>query len=190
MLRINRTSKKMKTRQKIILFFLFSFLFIGCDQVTKNLVKDNLEEGVSTSYLNDTFRLIYVQNTGAALGLGEDLHPHLSFWLLSIFPLIILSWLAYYAIRNAKKIGSIELLSFCLIIAGGIGNIIDRVLYDRHVTDFMNIGFGNVRTGIFNFADVCVTSGVIGLLYVRLTKSRSKSETDKTDQTDQTQFSS
>jgi signal peptidase II len=54
-----------------------------------------------------------------------------------------------------------KLLSFCLIFAGGIGNIIDRILYDRHVTDFMNVGFGSLRTGIFNFADVCVTSGVI-----------------------------
>ena len=170
----------MSVRQKIILFCLFSLLFIGCDQVTKSLAKEHLEEGVSNSYLNDTVRLIYVQNTGAALGLGDELHPRLSFWLLSMFPLLVLSGLCYYAIKNAKKIGSIELLSFCLIFGGGIGNIIDRVLYDRHVTDFMNIGFGNIRTGIFNFADMCVTSGVIGLLYVRLTKSKSKDEADKT----------
>ena len=167
----------MKTRQKIILFCLFSLLFIGCDQVTKNLAKDHLVEGVSTSYLNDMVRLIYVQNTGAALGLGDDLHPQLSFWLLSIFPLVVLSGLCFYAIRNAKTMRSIELFSFCLIFAGGIGNIIDRILYDRHVTDFLNVGFGNIRTGIFNFADMCVTSGVIGLLFVRLTKSKSKATT-------------
>ncbi len=164
----------MKTRQKIVLFCLCSLLFIGCDQVTKNLAKDNLIEGVSTSYLNDIVRLIYVQNTGAALGLGDDLHPQLSFWLLSIFPLIVLSGLAFYAIKNAKTMRSMELLSFCLIFAGGIGNIIDRILYDRHVTDFLNVGFGDIRTGIFNFADMCVTSGVIGLLCLRLTKSKPK----------------
>jgi len=166
----------MKTRQKIFLFCLFSLLFIGCDQVTKNLAKDHLVEGVSTSYLNDMVRLIYVQNTGAALGLGDDLHPQLSFWLLSIFPLVVLSGLCFYALKNAKTMRSLELLSFCLIFAGGIGNIIDRILYDRHVTDFLNVGFGDIRTGIFNFADMCVTSGVIGLLFVRLTKSKSKEE--------------
>ncbi len=167
----------MKTRQKIFLFCLFSLLFIGCDQVTKNLAKDHLVEGVSTSYLNDMVRLIYVQNTGAALGLGDDLHPQLSFWLLSIFPLIVLSGLCFYALKNARTMRSLELLSFCLIFAGGIGNIIDRILYDRHVTDFLNVGFGDIRTGIFNFADMCVTSGVIGLLFVRLTKSKSKETT-------------
>jgi len=167
----------MKTRQKIFLFCLFSLLFIGCDQVTKNLAKDHLVEGVSTSYLNDMVRLIYVQNTGAALGLGDNLHPQLSFWLLSIFPLVVLSGLCFYALKNARTMRSLELLSFCLIFAGGIGNIIDRILYDRHVTDFLNVGFGDIRTGIFNFADMCVTSGVIGLLFVRLTKSKSKETT-------------
>ena len=169
----------MKTRQKIVLFCLCSLLFIGCDQVTKNLAKDHLIKGVSTSYLNDTVRLIYVQNTGAALGLGDDLHPQLSFWLLSIFPLIVLSGLCYYAIKNAKTMRAMELLCFCLIFGGGLGNIIDRILYDRHVTDFLNIGFGNVRTGIFNFADMCVTSGVLGLLYLRLTKPKPKADANR-----------
>jgi signal peptidase II len=151
----------MSTRQKIFLFCFLSLLFIGCDQVTKNLVKEHLEEGVSTSYMNDTFRLIFVQNTGAALNLGDDLPPVISFWVLSIIPLIILTGLFLYAMTNVRTIGAMKLLSFCLIFAGGIGNIIDRILYDRHVTDFMNVGFGSLRTGIFNFADVCVTSGVI-----------------------------
>ena len=43
-------------------------------------------------------------------------------------------------------------------------NIIDRILFDRHVTDFMNLGIQNIRTGIFNVADICVTAGAIGLL--------------------------
>ena len=54
-----------------------------------------------------------------------------------------------------------KMSAFALIIAGGLGNIIDRLLFDRHVSDFMNIGIQNIRTGIFNFADVCVTAGAI-----------------------------
>jgi signal peptidase II len=158
----------MKIRIKILLFCVLSIIFIGCDQVTKDIAKHNLVEGMYTSYLHDTVRLIYVQNTGAALNFADNLPPRLSFWLLSIFPLAILCYLFYYAIRNARTMEPIKMLSFCLIFAGGIGNIIDRILFDRHVTDFMNIGFGNIRTGIFNFADVCVTSGVIGLLLTRL----------------------
>lgn len=51
-----------------------------------------------------------------------------------------------------------------LIFAGGVGNIIDRVLFDRHVPDFMNIGIRQLRTGIFNVADVCITVGALGLV--------------------------
>ena len=163
----------MKVRQKIFLFCILSLLFIGCDRVTKDVVRKNLVEGVSTSYFHDTFRLIYVQNTGAALNLGDDLPPKLSLWLLSIVPLFILSIVFYYAIRNAGRMGSMKMLGICLIFAGGIGNIIDRIFFDRHVTDFMNVGIGSLRTGIFNFADMCVTTGVILFLIFRNAKASS-----------------
>lgn len=60
--------------------------------------------------------------------------------------------------------GIMKVFSLALLFSGGIGNIIDRILFDRHVTDFMNLGFLNIRTGIFNVADICVTAGAIGLL--------------------------
>jgi len=162
----------MNIRIKIFLFCALSVLFIGCDQVTKQIVKEKLVEGVSTSYLHDTVRLIYVQNTGAMLNLGDSLPPRLSFWLLSILPLILLFALFIYSLRNAGTMKPFQLLCFCLIFAGGIGNIIDRIAFDRHVTDFLNVGLGNVRTGIFNVADLCVTTGVIALLLFRFTSQQ------------------
>jgi signal peptidase II len=116
------------------------------------------------SYFHNTFRLEYVENTGAALSLGDTLSKPVSFWLLSIIPLVFLLLLFAYAIRKMRELSTLQLLSFSMIVAGGLGNIIDRILFDRHVSDFMNIGISNLRTGIFNFADVCVTAGVIGLL--------------------------
>lgn len=116
-----------------------------------------------TSYFHDTFRLEYVENTGAALWMGAGLPQPNNFLLLSVLPLLFLLALFVYAVLNIRKFNLIRLLSFALIFAGGIGNIIDRILYDRHVTDFMNMGFQNIRTGIFNVADVCITAGVIGL---------------------------
>lgn len=153
----------MKTRFKIILFCLCSFAFISCDQVTKNLAKSHLMYQEPASYFHDTFRLEYVENTGAALSLGANLPQPYNFWLLSIIPLLFLLALFFYAIIKIKELGWIQLLSFSLIFAGGIGNIIDRIFHDRHVTDFMNLGIQNIRTGIFNVADICITAGVIGL---------------------------
>lgn len=152
---------------KILLFILCCIASIGCDRVTKNLAKEHLKGNEQQSYFHDTFRLVYAENTGAALSMGDDLPKTASFWLLSILPLLILLLLLVYVYRNLEKMPAMRVFSLAMIFAGGIGNIIDRILYDRHVTDFMNIGFGNIRTGIFNVADVCVTAGVIGLILFR-----------------------
>ncbi len=153
----------MKSRLKTILFCLISFTLISCDQVTKGLAKTHLMNQEPTSYFHDTFRLEYVENTGAALSLGANLPQPYNFVLLSIIPLLVLLALFVYTIINIKEFNAIRILAFALVFAGGMGNIIDRIVHDRHVTDFMNLGIQNIRTGIFNVADICITAGVIGL---------------------------
>jgi len=154
----------MKNWVKVLLFCITSLMFIGCDRITKDLAKQHLMYRDPISYFHNTVRLEYVENTGAALSLGDQLSKPLSFWLLSILPLLFLVILFIYAISKVSELRPLKMLSLSLIIAGGVGNIIDRILFDRHVTDFMNLGVNNVRTGIFNFADVCVTAGVIMFL--------------------------
>lgn len=154
----------MKNWLRILLFCFTSLVFVGCDRITKNLAKEHLMYREPISYFHNTVRLEYVENTGAALSLGDQLSKPLSFWLLSIIPLIFLLILFIYVIGKMRELSPLKMLSFSMIIAGGLGNIIDRIMFDRHVTDFMNVGIQNLRTGIFNFADVCVTAGVIGLL--------------------------
>lgn len=166
----------MKTRVKIILFCLSSVLFIGCDRITKDLAKDHLMFRQPITYLHNTVVLEYAENTGAALSLGDNLSKPLSFWLLSIVPLLCLFVLFIYVLRKIREFSLLKWLSLSLILAGGIGNIIDRLLYDRHVTDFMNVGINNIRTGIFNVADMCVTAGVIGLLVTAYQKKPDQME--------------
>lgn len=159
----------MKNSMKVWLFCLSSVLFIGCDQVTKHLAKQHLMFREPITYLHKTIILEYVENTGAALSLGDNLSKPVSFWLLSIGPLICLAALFIYVMRKIQEFNRLKLFSFSLILAGGLGNIIDRLAHDRHVTDFMNVGINNFRTGIFNVADMCVTAGVIGLLIATYT---------------------
>lgn len=154
----------MKKWLRIVLFCCLSLVFIGCDRFTKDIAKERLMDKEPQSYFHDTFRLQYVENTGAALSLGDSIPQPYNFWLLSILPLIFLLVLFAYAIKKADEISPVKLFFLSMIFSGGIGNIIDRIAYDRHVADFMNMGIQNLRTGIFNFADVCVTFGVIGLL--------------------------
>jgi signal peptidase II len=108
------------------------------------------------------------------LNLGDTLSNTASFWLLSMLPLAFLLALLAYTTKNASKLQASQVFCFALIFSGGIGNIIDRILYDRHVADFMNLGINNIRTGIFNVADVSVTTGVIGLLFFSLFNKKPK----------------
>ncbi len=135
------------------------------DRVTKDMAKEHLKDKASYSYFHDSFRLTYVENTGAMLSMGDGISKTASFWLFSMLPLCFLGGFLVYIVKRSKRISYKKLLAFSLIFAGGIGNIIDRIWFDRHVSDFMNIGWGNIRTGIFNFSDVWITTGVICLFF-------------------------
>lgn len=146
------------------MFCVTCLVLLSWDKTTKEMAKEHLKDKGTISYFHDTFRLEYVENTGAAMSWGDSLSKSAGFWLLCAIPLAVVASLFIYAVRNSGGLTTAKLMAFALIIAGGIGNILDRFLFDRHVTDFMNIGLHDVRTGIFNFADVWVSIGVVLLM--------------------------
>jgi len=162
---------------KIFLFSISSLSLISWDRVSKEFAKEHLKGKPEYSYFHDSFRLLYVENTGAAMSLGDKLSGSVGLWVLGIIPLAFLIGLFIYTVQKSKKLSFGKLLAFSLILAGGIGNIMDRLLYDRHVTDFMNLGIMNLRTGIFNFADVWITAGVIYFIFASR-KNRSPKNPD------------
>jgi signal peptidase II len=146
------------------LFSAFFLSLISWDRVSKDLAWEHLRNQPARSYLHNTIHLEYVENTGAALSLADNLPPRVSFWLLGILPLAALLGGFAYLLGKTRDIRSARLIAFTLILAGGMGNIIDRLLFDRHVTDFMNVDLPVLRMGIFNFADVWITVGVVWVL--------------------------
>ena len=130
---------------------------IGCDRVTKQLAKNALAGGGSRSYLSDTLRLEYAENTGAFRSLGENLPGGAGRRLFAYGTGVMLVALAVVAVRQRWR--GAALAGACLIWAGGASNLIDR-LARGSVVDFINVGIGPVRTGIFNVADLAVTIGI------------------------------
>lgn len=147
----------------IIVITVFGINLI-IDQVSKVLARLHLEYLVSTSYFSDFLRIIYVENTGVALSFGSDWSPAVRFLLFNILVLIILILLIVYLFRTFHEQTVLKLVAFALILSGGVGNLIDRFLREGAVTDFLNVGIGSFRTAIFNWADFCVTSGLLILL--------------------------
>ena len=153
----------MNKRKKILLLTVCIVIFALLDRISKEWAKGNLKDQDPIIYFHNTFRFEYVENTGAWLSMGDKIPQPYNLIIFSIIPVICIILILYWVIKklNEIRIGNVILLA--MIFAGGIGNITDRIFYDRHVTDFMNMGIGNLRTGIFNVADLFVTTGVIGL---------------------------
>lgn len=136
---------------------------IVLDQLSKVLIRDNIDQYSEIKLIGEYFILTNVENSGAFLGMGSDFSPFIKTIFLLILPIIILICIMIYIYRD-KEIDKISLIGFCFIIGGGIANIYDRIMYGS-VTDFLFIDLGGIfKTGIFNIADLSVTTGMIMIL--------------------------
>jgi len=148
---------------KRILIALLILFNIGLDQFSKEYVRKNVVPGSRTELLGTQLQLMNVENTGAFLGMGSDSNPTVKLIFLLILPVIVLAAVVYY-VFTSKALYNLSVIGLCCIAGGGIANLYDRFLYGS-VTDFLYIDLGGVfRTGIFNSADLSVTTGMILLL--------------------------
>jgi signal peptidase II len=149
---------------RILLIILVISINIGCDQSTKYLAKKHLQGIDTVNVFDDYFVLHYTENRGAFLSLFSALPDTLRILLLLILPAIALVLMTCYVIYNQNLPRRYQISLSCLL-GGGISNVmIDRMFNNGHVIDFMNIGIGSIRSGIFNFADLSIVFGSCALL--------------------------
>jgi signal peptidase II len=122
----------------------------------------------SISVFGDVVRLTYTHNPGAAFGINIGEHSRVFFLVLSILALGVLTSI-YRATPNADRL---RLFAVALVGAGAIGNILDRLRYERGVVDFLDVGIGAHRWWVFNVADSAVTVGAVLLLISYLLEER------------------
>ena len=146
---------------------------IGCDRVTKHLAVASLADTAPRSYLADTLRLEYAENTGAFLSVGSALPEWARTGLFQVGVGVALAVLAFVAFKYRWT--GLKLAGAALVFSGGVSNLIDRIA-QGHVVDFLSVGVGPLRTGIFNVADVAIMAG--GAL-IALTARSSKESAHK-----------
>ncbi len=156
---------------------VFSILL---DRITKIWALNTLSGAPGKSYLGDTFRLVFVENEGAFLSLGSDLSDGLRTILLTFFPVVILLALFVYTLFN-KNLDRIQRIAFAFILAGGFSNVYDRIV-DGKVIDFMNMGIGSLRTGIFNVADMSIMLGLFIMIPFLFKKNPAKEDKAEQDE--------
>jgi signal peptidase II len=153
----------MNSRRRWAAIATVLMLVTGIDQATKFLAKAYLPDH-ELSYLGGAIVLLRAYNRGAFLSLGASLPDA---WRTQIFIFgvaVVLAALLLYTIY-ARDIQPRALLALSLAFAGGVSNLIDRIfLHHGLVFDFLNVGIGGLRTGIFNVADMMIMLGLALLL--------------------------
>jgi len=142
---------------------------VGCDQISKNIVRKRIHYNEEISLMNNYLTLTKIENKGAFFSLGHSLPQPVKLWLLTILPMVALG-LAFVYLLTKRSLSNVAIVGICFIIGGGIGNIYDRLVYGS-VTDFLHIDFVIFQTAIFNMADVSIMTGVF-MIVIDAVRSR------------------
>lgn len=148
-------------------FLIFALVLIGLDQLTKALVKQSIAYGTSIE-ITPFFNLCHVVNTGAAFSfLGEAGGWQLYFFVG--FALVICAVVLKMLYQHSREFW----LPACLsaVLAGAIGNVIDRVFLG-HVVDFLDFHLAGHHWPAFNVADIAICVGAVGVIVLEFLRKR------------------
>lgn len=147
----------------MISYLVVSVILIIIDQLTKYFTVQNIDLYEVVEVIPNIVSLTYIQNTGAAFSILEG-----QMWFFYIVTIVVVSGLIYYMYTEARENKILGFL-LSLILAGAIGNFIDR-LFLQYVVDMIKLEF--INFAIFNVADSYLTVGVVLLLIYTLYDER------------------
>lgn len=134
-----------------MLYIVLVWFAIILDQMAKALTVASVPLGGSTPVLEGIFHITHIQNTGAAFSLLQDYK-----WLLILLPSVFMAVGVIYFFRHRNDKRRVLMMGISLLLAGGIGNLIDRVRLG-YVVDMFDFRV----FPIFNVADICVCIGCV-----------------------------
>lgn len=162
----------MKLQTKAIITLSILLVSIILDQITKKIAQIHLADSETISFFHNVFILQYTENTGGFLGLGAAVPESIRFWIFSVAVTLFLVILFIYIVFS-KSFTNRQVFSLSAILGGGIGNLIDRLMNEGRVVDFMHINIaGPVKTGVFNVADLFITFGAIFMVLFLVMEKR------------------
>lgn len=149
-------------KAKALVSTLIIAVCVVLDQLVKLLAAQSLKGRPGYSFLGDTVRLEYAENTGAFLSLGAQLDQGTRTLFFVLGVVVIIAFCLVWLVKSANH--WLAIIALSSVISGGIGNLIDRV-WRGSVIDFIYMGIGPLHTGVFNIADIAISGGLLLMLY-------------------------
>lgn len=166
----DRTHRSARKPCMLLSVLAATIVLVGLDRWTKQLAVEFLSDGRRISLFDNLVVLVYAENRGAFLSLGNSLGTAVWWAVLVVLPIAVILAVTVYMIGK-KNMTVSDAAALVLLLSGGAGNLIDRIRYGR-VVDFLNFGIGPVfRTGILNVADLYIFFLLI-LLVVRQVRKK------------------
>jgi len=153
--------------QRLAFVLVMLVVCTGCDQISKVVAQQNLSSAQPISLLFDIIRIQYMENHGATLGLGANLPENVRFGIFVVLIGLVLC-AAFGYLMLSPDLNRGQIVGLALVISGGLGNLLDRLLNHGAAIDFLNLGIGSLRTGVFNLADVVVYAGMVAFVLFSL----------------------
>lgn len=132
------------------------------DQISKWLIVKHMNFFDSYTVIPNFFEIIHVRNTGVAFGLLRDIPDSYRLFFFLTVTLVAIAAI-FFIFRQSNDDSPVLKAILCLIIAGALGNLTDRVIHNE-VVDFINVHAFTYRWPTFNVADIYISIGMIGLL--------------------------
>lgn len=142
-------------------FSIMALIVLGSvclDQYTKMAAQSSLRGKSSKSYLDGVFHFVYAENTGAMLSIGSALPESFRFVLFEVLVSLAIAAAIIYVLL--KPLRATVVVAMSLVIGGGASNVIDRLVHNGSVIDFMVVKIDSFESGIFNMADLAIILGL------------------------------
>jgi signal peptidase II len=143
-------------KSKYLILLVLTPLILVIDQLTKLYIDRTMQLYQSITVIDGLFNITYLRNKGAAFSFLSDTSWRLPFFILATVIAIIAIMVAFKKLRDEQRFAAVSLT---LILAGAVGNLIDRVRLGE-VIDFLDVYWGRHHWPAFNVADSAICVGV------------------------------
>ncbi len=141
------------------LVFILSAAIVILDQITKIWAINNLKNAGTITIIPNFFRLVYVENFGAAFGILQNKR-----WIFIVISVTVIIGIVFFLLRHYNKLNIIVKIALAMLLGGAIGNFIDRIRLG-YVIDFLSFRLFNAyEFPVFNVADIFIVISTFAIL--------------------------